>query len=122
MSVSSSPSSPPKRALVTGASSGIGKALAHRLAQAGYQVLALGRHAAALQPVLDAWQRAGGTAAYGRTAQRPEDVARVAMHHLARRAQASVDCGALNALLCAAPRLFKRQHVVQLLGSTRSTS
>jgi NAD(P)-dependent dehydrogenase (short-subunit alcohol dehydrogenase family) len=50
-------------AVVTGASSGIGRAAARRLAAAGYQVLAVGRDSAALDAVCRQIAGAGGTAA-----------------------------------------------------------
>ena len=52
----------PQAAIVTGASSGIGRASARRLAGAGYAVLAVGRDAAALEDVCREIGQAGGTA------------------------------------------------------------
>jgi len=52
----------PQAAIVTGASSGIGRASARRLAGAGYTVLAVGRDAAALEDVCREIGQAGGTA------------------------------------------------------------
>lgn len=52
----------PQAAIVTGASSGIGRASARRLADAGYTVLAVGRDAAALENVCREIGQAGGTA------------------------------------------------------------
>ena len=52
----------PQAAIVTGASSGIGRASARRLAGAGYTVLAVGRDAAALEDVCREIAQAGGTA------------------------------------------------------------
>jgi NAD(P)-dependent dehydrogenase (short-subunit alcohol dehydrogenase family) len=52
----------PQTAIVTGASSGIGRASARRLAGAGYTVLAVGRDAAALEDVCREIGQAGGTA------------------------------------------------------------
>jgi len=47
----STPSDLPRRALVTGASRGIGSAIAHALAQAGYDVALIGRSLETLKPV-----------------------------------------------------------------------
>ena len=52
----------PQAAIVTGASSGIGRASARHLAGAGYTVLAVGRDAAALEDVCREIGQAGGTA------------------------------------------------------------
>lgn len=52
----------PQVAIVTGASSGIGRASARRLAGAGYAILAVGRDAAALEDVCREIGQAGGTA------------------------------------------------------------
>lgn len=49
----SSRSGLPRRALITGASRGIGRATAHALAQAGFDVALLGRSLDRLQPVVD---------------------------------------------------------------------
>jgi len=51
-------------AIVTGASSGIGRATALRLARDGYRILAVGRDAAALKDVCAAVIAAGGTAEF----------------------------------------------------------
>jgi NAD(P)-dependent dehydrogenase (short-subunit alcohol dehydrogenase family) len=52
-----------QQVIVTGASSGIGRATAFRFARAGASVLAVGRDASALDEVADAIAREGGSAA-----------------------------------------------------------
>jgi 3-oxoacyl-[acyl-carrier protein] reductase len=51
-----------RTAIVTGASSGIGRASALRLARDGFDIVAVARDAAALQGVCDEIGRAGGRA------------------------------------------------------------
>jgi NAD(P)-dependent dehydrogenase (short-subunit alcohol dehydrogenase family) len=53
-----------RTAIVTGASSGIGRATSLRLAKDGFAVLAVGRDCDALEAVCDAAKSAGGRAAY----------------------------------------------------------
>ena len=54
----------PKTALITGASSGIGRGVAVRLASDGWHVLAHGRQEDALQETLALVRKAGGTGEY----------------------------------------------------------
>ncbi|MGE8214800.1 MAG: SDR family NAD(P)-dependent oxidoreductase, partial [Stenotrophomonas maltophilia] len=44
-----------RTALITGATSGFGAAAVHRFAQAGWRVIATGRRAERLQPLVDAY-------------------------------------------------------------------
>jgi len=53
----STPQTPHKTALITGASSGIGKALAHEFAQAGYHLVLAARGVAKMQVLADELQR-----------------------------------------------------------------
>lgn len=55
-------STPPKTALITGASSGIGKALAHEFARDGYQLVLAARSVAKMQALADALQQRYGVA------------------------------------------------------------
>src|SRR5262245_14681465 len=53
-----------RTAIVTGASSGIGKATSLRLARDGFSVLAVGRDARALEAICDTVRSSGGRAAF----------------------------------------------------------
>ncbi len=75
-----SPSKPPRLALVTGASRGLGAALAERLGGAGWHVVAVARTTGALEELDDRIRAAGGTATLA-----PMDVTDdAAMQHLCR--------------------------------------
>mmetsp|Transcript_6455 Transcript_6455/g.19140 ORF Transcript_6455/g.19140 Transcript_6455/m.19140 type:complete len:244 (+) Transcript_6455:24-755(+) len=54
-----------RTAIVTGGSSGIGRAVCHSLGKAGFRVFACGRNEAALQATVDEVNGAGGSASYG---------------------------------------------------------
>ena len=71
-------------AIVTGATSGIGRATAVRLARDGWGVTAIGRNEAALSEVADEITAGGGTAAtFIADLTDPEMTPRVVAHHLA---------------------------------------
>jgi len=57
-----SPSNPPRVAIITGAGTGIGAAIAHRLAALGWKVILGGRTAATLNSVVAAIRQGGGQA------------------------------------------------------------
>ena len=72
-----------KVAIITGASRGIGRAIALRFAQAGVRVVVSSRSADHVKDVADEICRSGGAAsAIQAHVGRPEDVARLAQHTL----------------------------------------
>lgn len=83
-------------ALITGASRGLGRALAHQLAAKGWRVVLVARHGDALQTVVDEIRAAGGSAwAFAADLSHPDAAARI--HGFAEAVAGPVDLLVNNA-------------------------
>ncbi len=95
------PASPPRSILITGASSGLGAALARHYAAAGSHLVLVGRNQDRLAAVVEDCRRAGGT-----VASRPADV---------------VDADAMAALIAAADQAMPLDLVIANAGVSAGT-